>query len=251
MDNKMTETDKITENEVKPKKKMKTWKKVVLIIFAVILLALTAIGIWQRNNIKALYYFMTVGSSKDITTRIENTKKEREEIISNYISGKVRDFTTEEEELIISGELAVEDATELIRSDYEKSVEEEKTDSGKNAEVSDFEQYIADNIIQLYSYKAYYLGQLGQIESAAVKDYSALPNNERTLVSKQSIVDRYIGRANALLTECDAKVNAIMSNLEQRLKAENMDTELVNKIGSSYEEEKALKKAYYISLLNE
>ena len=92
---------------------------------------------------------------------------------------------------------------------------------------------------------------MGQIESAAVKDYSALPNNERTLVSKQSIVDRYIGRANALLTECDGKVNAIMSNLEQRLKAENMDTELVDKIGSSYEEEKALKKAYYISLLNE
>lgn len=251
MSDKTIETDRITENEAKPKKKMKTWKKVVLIIFAVILLAIAAIGIWQRNNIKALYYFMTVGSSQDITNRIENTKKEREEIISNYISGKVRDFTTEEEALIISGELAVEEATEIIRSDYEKSVEETAQKSETEAEVSEFEQYIADNVIQLYSYKAYYLGQLGQIESAAIKDYSALPENERTLVSKQKIVDSYIGRVNGLLTECDAKVNAIMSDLEKRLKAENMDTELVNKIGSSYEEEKALKKAYYISLLNE
>ncbi len=231
-----------------PKRKMKTWKKVVLIILCIALISGTALAIWQWNNIKAVYYFMTAGSSETISQEIEMTKKEREEAVSEYIDGKVRDFTEEEEQKIISGELSVEEATEIIKQDFKESVKdknEEQSDSKKN----EIDEFIADNIIQLYSYKAYYLGQLGQIEKAAIADYKALPAKDRNLVSKQAIVDKYIGMANALLVECDGKVHKIMSTLEKKLKENKMDLSIINKINNSYEEEKALKKAYYMSLL--
>ncbi len=228
------------------KKKMKTWKKVLLIVICLVLASLTVVTVWQWNNIKAIYYWVNVGSSADITKKIEDNKKEREEVVSEYIEGTVRDFTEDEEKKIISGELSVEEATEIIKNEFKESVKE----ANKNNEKKEIDEFIADNIIQLYSYKAYYLGQLGQIEKSAFADYKALPAKERTLVSKQAIVDKYIGTANALLIECDGKVHKIMSAVEAKLKAKNMDTSIVGKINSSYEEEKALKKAYYLSLLN-
>lgn len=240
------------------KKKMKVWKKALLTGICLFVTALCVVAVWRWNDIKAIYYFTMVGSSEKIAEEIDARKKEREEVISEYIDGKVRDFTEEEEKKITSGELSVEEATEIIRNEFTESLNgdsakgeaDKKKDQIEN-EKKEIDEFIAENIIQLYSYKAYYLGQLGQIEKAAKADYIALSPKDRNLVSKQSIVDKYIGVANALLIECDAKVHTIMKNLEKKLLEKNMDTTIVNKINSSYEEEKALKKAYYMSLLKE
>lgn len=236
----------------KKAKKMKLWKKIVLIVLCVILALLAAFSVWQWNNIKAVYYYMRAETSEDLAKEIERNKKEREEIVSEYIDGRVRDFTAEEEEKIMSGELSVEEATEIIKKDFIESKTQQSTEaSKKNDTDAKIDEFIADNIIKLYSYKAYYLGQLGQIEKSAIADYTALPQSERGLVGKQSIVDKYIGTANALLTECDEKVHKIMDTLSKKLDENNMDKSIIDKIDSSYEEEKALKKAYYMSLLNE
>ena len=230
------------------KKKMKKSRKVLLIILLVVFIALAALVIWQWNTMKAVYYFSTIKTSEEIVERIDKQKKNREEIVSQYIDGTVRDFTEEEERQIIEGTMSMEEATQLIKKEFNLSADAEgqKKTTAKKKEIDD---YIAQNIIQLYSYKAYYLGQLGQIEKAAKADYKALPVKERDLVSKQAIVDKYLGTANALLIECDNKVHSIMSSIEKRLKENNMDTSIVNQIEKSYEEEKALKKAYYMSLL--
>ncbi len=231
--------------------KKKVWKKVVLGFLCVILIGVIAITVWRWNDIKAAYYFMSAGSSQNIVDKIDETKKQREELISDYIEGTVRDFTEEEEKKIVSGELSVEEATELIKQEFNESVKSpEKNDAKKNEDnKKEIDKFIADNVIQLYSYKAYYLGQLGQIEKSALADYKALSKKDKNLVSKQSIVDKYIGTANALLIECDGKVHAIMNKLEKKLIENKMDTSIVTKINNSYEEEKALKKAYYMSLL--
>ena len=240
------------------KKGMKTWKRVLLTVIGLFVVALCVIAVWRWNDIKAIYYFARVGSSEKIAEEIDARKKSREKIISEYIDGTVRDFTEEEEKKITSGELSVEEATEIIRSEFNESVSGESGNPGQDKkkdpianEKKEIDGFIAENIIQLYSYKAYYLGQLGQIEKSAKADYLALSPKDRNLVSKQSIVDKYIGVANALLIECDTRVHSIMKNLEKKLLEENMDTAIVNKINSSYEEEKALKKAYYMSLLKE
>lgn len=231
--------------------KKKIWKRVVLVTLCVVLIAVAAVTVWQWNNIKALYYFAAVGSSEEIAKEIDKNKKDREQIVSEYIEGTVRDFTEEEEKKIVSGEISVEEATEIIRQEFKESVKPSQTTTASQNTKAEIDEFIAENIIQLYSYKAYYLGQLGQIEKSAISDYKALSPKDRTLVSKQSIVDKYIGTANALLVDCDAKVNTITDKLEKKLSQNKMDTSIVGKIKSSYEEEKALKKAYYMSLIKE
>ena len=110
--------------EEKTKKKMKTWKKVVLICLAVFLVATIALVIWQWNNIKAFYYFATIENKEEIVRKIDEQKKNREEIVSQYINGTVRDFTEEEEKKISEGTLTVEEATEIIREDFKTSVKD-------------------------------------------------------------------------------------------------------------------------------
>lgn len=229
-------------------KKKKTGKKIALGILSIILISILVLVAWRWNDIKAAYYFISHPGSETIIEKIEKTKEEREKAVSEYIDGTVRDFTEEEEKKITSGEITVEEATEIIRQEFENSVTT-KEETPKETAKQEVDAFIAENIIQLYSYKAYYLGQLGQIEKAAFADYKALPKKDRNLVSKQSIIEKYIGTANALLIECDEKVNGIIKKLEKKLTENNMDTSIVKQISKSYEEEKALKKAYYISLL--
>ncbi len=253
----------MTKRASKPrKKKMKIWKKIVLVVLGIILICSATVAVWQWNSIKAFYYFMSLDSQERIEEAIKETKKEREKIVSEYVGGTVRDFTEEEEMMIASGQLSVEEATKLIRVDYEKTVKQSETGlkeaelGGQNSAANNtsskkenIDEFVADNIIKLYSYKAYYLGQLGQIEKSAKKDYMALPAKEKNLTGKQAIVDKYLGKANGLLSECDGKVSSITDEVEKKLKENGMDTSVVGKIKASYEEEKALKKAYYMSLL--
>ena len=233
------------------RKKMKKSKKIWLIVLFVVFIALVALAIWQWNTMKAVYYFSTIKTSDEIAEKIDEQKKNREDIVSKYIGGTVRDFTEEEERQIIEGKMSVEEATQLIKNEFNLSIGKTEQNSVSTDKKKEIDDYIAENIIQLYSYKAYYLGQLGQIEKAAKTDYKALPVKDRNLISKQAIVDKYLGTANALLIECDSKVHSIMNSIEERLKENNMDTSIVSQIEKSYEEEKALKKAYYMSLLKE
>ena len=60
-----------------------------------------------------------------------------------------------------------------------------------------------------------------------------------------------MGKAMGLLEQCDAKVETLLSELKTELKTHNADTSIINKIRAAYENEKKLKKAYYIKLMDE
>ena len=97
--------------------------------------------------------------------------------------------------------------------------------------------------------KAYYLGQLGQLEAAVKSDYSALPENKRNIIGKKELVSKYMGRATSLMSQCDSRVESVLSELKSGLESYGADTSIIKRIRSAYENEKALKKAYYMSLV--
>ena len=109
---------------------------------------------------------------------------------------------------------------------------------------------VGDRIVELYSLKAYYLGQLGQIEASAKRDYLSLPKEKRGLMGKNTIVNKYMGVAVGHMNACDAKVNSLLAGLEADLRAANADTSIIKTIRDAYESEKTMKKAYYASLLD-
>lgn len=227
---------------------MKRWKSRILIVFLSVVAGLVAIFVWQHDNIMAVVKVVS-NTNEEIAKEIDDSKILLEEKLKEQYHSVISDFTAEEERQIIKGELSVEEAVANLNKKYQTVKEEKKTNN--TASSPEVDALIGDKAIELYSLKAYYLGQLGQMEAAVKKEYSKLPKEERNLVGKQALVNKYMSTALALLSQCDKQVEELLSELKRGLENLNADTSIIKTIRSAYENEKTLKKAYYLSLLEE
>ncbi len=219
---------------------MKKMKKTVLVIVAVLMVLIAGFCIWQADNIKAI-----LNSFKYTDEQIDKMIAENNDLLNKEIKEKydiISDFTDEDEAKIISGEMSVEEAIRKKRAELEKikisDAEDVKSKTNK---------IISNRIIEFYSLKAYYLGQIGEMEAKVKKDYAALPKEKKNLAGKKEVVSKYIFVASSLLSECDAKMTELTAQLEKEIKAVGGDTSIISTINATYENEKNLKKAYYMS----
>lgn len=241
---------------MKKAKRKRKGIRVLLIVLACIAAVAAAVAIWQADNIKAVINSFRY-TEEELSEMIDKNQEElQKEIKEKYNVDEV--LSKEDEEKIISGEITVEEAVEKIKQETaEKAEPEKKTEniggtspvqSGTSAEAeAKTEKAVSDKVIEFYSLKAYYLGQLGQLEAKVKADYSALPKEKQNLVGKQEIAAKYMSAASALLNQCDAKMSELTSALEKEIKAAGGDTSVVSTIKKMYENEKNLKKSYYIS----
>lgn len=235
---------------------MKVFKRAVLILLAVLVVGLTGVAVWQRNNISALIKSAT-STDEELANKLNESKQNLETDLKEKYPSIVSDFTAEEERLIMKGELSLDAAVEKLNNEYSavrgnnSAKADTKTDKKPNAEVDEkADELIGDKVIELYSLKAYYLGQLGQLEATVRREYSALPESKRNLIGKKELAARHIGTANGLLSQCDAKVSELLSSLQSDLRALGADTSIIKTIRDAYENEKALKKAYYLKMMD-
>jgi len=224
---------------------MRILKKTVLIASVLILTIGIIVGIWQYNNIMVIVKTLTT-SGDEIAQEIDKSKKDFEKEVQAKYPLVISDLTAEEERKLMKGELSVEDAVATLTQKYEDA----KKTSVKVSQ-AEVDRLIGDKAIELYSLKAYYLGQLGQLEASVKTDYLALPKEKRNLIGKQELVSKYMNTALGLLKQCDARVEELLAELKTGLEAINADTSIIQTIRDAYENEKNLKKAYYIKLLEE
>ena len=82
----------------------------------------------------------------------------------------------------------------------------------------------------------------------AVKEYKSLDKKQRTKTKQLEIGAEYAKRALSLEKECDTKVDALIKKVEQQLKTEGKNTEIVDTLKSTYDSEKRMKKVYYLNM---
>lgn len=230
---------------------MKKKTRVFLGILAVFVALIFVLGVWQWNNIVAVYKTVTT-TQEQLENEINKNKQALEEELSQKYSTIVSDFSAEDERQIIKGEITVEEAVEKLNGRYEKKKNEKTaTDYQTQANAEKIDELIGDKVIELYSLKAYYLGQLGQMEATVKSEYAAMPAEKKNLVGKKELVSKHMSVALGLMNQCDAKVETLVAELETELKKLGGDTSIIKTIKSAYENEKALKKAQYLKLLDE
>ncbi len=216
----------------------------------IITAVLIALFVWQYDNIMAVVKVVS-NTNEEIAKEIDDSKILLEENLKEQYPSVISDFTAEEERQIIKGELSVEDAVAGLNKKYETAKDEKKSNQSQSVSSPEADALIGDKAIELYSLKAYYLGQIGQMEAAVKKEYAKLPKEEKNLVGKQALVNKYMSTALALLSQCDAQVEELLAELKGDLEELNADTTIIKTIRNAYENEKTLKKAYYLSLLGE
>ncbi len=244
--------------QTKPKKKH-TVLKVILTLIAVVAVIAGIFAYKQRENIKALIDSRTY-SSEEISNRITESKQQVQEAISVYDLPITRDFTLEEEEKLRKGELSAEEAMKLIMApsttdgtgtasaDNASSPEQSNAQSDTTAasvQQNPADKIVANYIQQVYGLKAYYIGALGQLEGEMRAVYV---NSGRDKTKIAGIVQSYLPRVGALESECDGKIETLLAGMRSELSAIGADTSIADTIYNAYINEKALKKAYYLSM---
>ncbi|MEI3163478.1 MAG: hypothetical protein V8S74_08845 [Lachnospirales bacterium] len=209
--------------------------------------------VWQRENITAVVD-ATKYSDEDIQQQISDSKKTVESELEQYDVKGLRDFTFEEEEAIRKGQMTVDEAVSKILSESNVEASDNQNNgsatsdknngsTGTQSKNSDSSAIISDYAVKLYTLKATYLGEIGNLIDQAKAD---LKNGS----GAKELMSNYLSKAASLESEADSKVDALLSELKGKLEAIGADTSVVDTMKSSYESEKTLKKSYYISLYN-
>lgn len=240
-------------------------KKRILKILAVILIIIVCsagfIVYSQWDNIQAVAYY-TKYSNDEISTMITENDQKVSKAVEKLPDITIHELTADEKEALKTGALSQEDTVNIIlgksvlvkegenytvvaNETSDNSVEENSTD-----EIEAAKQRVAENIAQIYVYKEQYSNELDSILKSAMEEYKSLPSGERNSKSKEDIAFKYLDVALNLEKECDANMEAIIKEISSDLKIYGGDKSVVDDIKEVYENEKSLKKAYYLSIYN-
>lgn len=240
-------------------KKHKTARTVLLIVLAVLVLAVGLLAWRFRKEIQAFAI-----SRQYSTAELENQLAENDQTIRDAVEASsdvtvrapteeereaLRDGSLSQEELI--GRLTGESAAGSSDSAPETAAPEEQPAEQAPAEPPEYQKQLSALIAQVYVLREEYLAALEAMEVSAKADYRALSDSQRTAGKLASLVSDYIGRATRLEKECDGKMDAIIAQMETLIQANNGDMSLTDTVFNTYVNEKSLKKAWYMSRLQE
>lgn len=244
---------------------MKTVKKVLLCVLLLLVIGVIGVCWWQWDNLVAIKTSLS-HSRENLGEMMADNDQKITEAAQKVDGVTVRDLTEEEKQALRRGELDREELLGLLTAEKtgdtdnapptgdpgqepaqeapaapaEPVQEQEETDQDK------LSRYLAE----IYVMKAEYTAWLEDKYNEAIEEYTALEESERTTAAKYDIGMRCMREALAKEDECDV----LMAEMEQKildlLTEMGEDTSLVDDIKAAYEEEKALKKAYYLGLHN-
>ena len=253
---------------------MKKAGKIALAVAGVVLVAGAVTVAVQWNNIKAVAYMMTMDTGT-LSERAEENRKTLDKAMEDY---QIPSYTFSEEEMsqLASGELSEEEAAARILGENGGTAEPEPSQSGapsqepspsqstppsqspsasqsaqpaqsadQGGETSalDAEAELRQLVATMYVLQATYEGKLEAIVQEAIDEYTA---GEHTSENRTRIVYSKYDALTKLEQECDQKVADVVSRMRELLKATGQSESLADEVQRTYEEEKSLKKAYYI-----
>ena len=247
---------------------MKKAGKIALAVAGVVLVAGAVTVAVQWNNIKAVAYMMTMDTGT-LSQRAEENRKTLDKAMEDY---QIPSYTFSEEEMsqLASGELSEEEAAARILGENGGTAEPEPSHSqapsespsasqtpsaSQSAAPSQSPAQSGDNSTQeaeaelrqlvatMYVLQATYEGKLEAIVQEAIDEYTA---GEHTSENRTKIVYSKYDALTKLEKECDQKVADIVARMRELLKATGQSESLADEVQKTYEEEKSLKKAYYI-----
>lgn len=167
-----------------------------------------------------------------------------------YGDHNVRDKETGEflsaEELINEYRRHQKDTNESNPVDKNGEVVKEPPKTQENVNKTDHSEEISQCIADMYVLKSEFVSRLDAIFSEASTYYKSASDSEKES-TKSNLIKIYYPKVSALESECDKKVDDVVSKLKKYLAEDGKDSSLVDKIYEAYENEKTLKKAYYMN----
>ena len=239
---------------------MKRWKKILLGTLAVLVLALGALAFWQRNNLRALYTFLTQ-DSQTIAQDLESKREEHHQAIQEAVGGITVEIpTTEVSDALLSGQLTPEEAKEALGITQELEKAQEGAGGGEQPSpgtgqpdqsaqpppAPTAQELINRCVAELYGCKIDIMAVLGELKQEALDQWNALPADKRTSTKMKELGFAGLNECYRLEGQVDDQVREILGRYEGQLKAIGADTAILDDLWDYYSDEKAAEKAYYL-----
>ena len=254
-----------------------------VLILAVIVLLMGALA-WRFRNELAAFNISRQYSTQELEDQLAGNDQTIRDAVDASSDVTVRAPTDEEREALRSGSMTQEELVERLTggASAEQSASQTPTETQPSAETTKptetpapsaeaakpaetpaltetkqtaaqtaYQQQLSALIARVYVLREEYVNALEDMETAARADYKALPESQRTGKKLASLVSGYLAEAAALEKECDAKMDAVIAEMETLISANNGDMALTDTVFNTYVNEKSLKKAWYMSRLQE
>ena len=264
-------------------------KRIRLIVIGALVASLAVLVLFQLNNIKVLTYFLLY-SEEEIAEMSANNEQALAAAMNKIPEITLRDLTGEERRKLDAGELSAEEAVRLILGESESaeapvpgengnmgdSLPQQSQDAatplpgqpdsagreitgenGSSAEALPGEpesrgsgERLAQLLAEIYLLQAKSQNDLENLLSAAVSEYRALPDQERTNAAIFDIGMKYFSIAGGMESESDRRMDGLLAEIRAELNASGGDLSLISDIRSIYNSEKNIRKAEYLMLFD-
>jgi len=248
-------------------------KRILMIVFLLLVVAIAGVLFWQWDNVDAIIQSVRYDEGT-IEEMMSENESQIQETLDLYPELQVRPLDEETKEKFNSGELTEEEVIEILTRpsmdktpiDSENQSAEKNTSDSLSSEpskdepskseaskteptksVSEANEEIAKLVARVYVIQMDFVGRLSGIEAKARAEIAKLPEKQQTYDRKIAIGKSYVGEMSALEAQCDGEISAIVSKVRKLLTESGQSTVLADTIKNSYEREKSLKKAYYMN----
>ena len=227
------------------------WWKILLIVLAVLAAALGILAWRFRDEIRA-FVISQQYSPAELETQLADNDQTIRDAVDASSDVTVRPPTDEEREALRDGSLTQDDLIGRLTDSGEANAPAEPAETAESeSDASDYQKQLSELIAQVYVLREEYLGALEAMEADARAEYNALTESQRTGTKLASMVSGYLARATKLEKECDGRMDGIIAEMEKLIKENNGDMSLTDTVFDTYVKEKSIKKAWYMSRMQE
>ena len=214
---------------------MKTWKKVLCLILALLLFALAGLIFWQRDNVGAMILYLKADSD-EITSQKEQLDQDHKETLEDAsgVEIQVNLPSTEACDGLLNGSISAEQVKEYLG--LTAPLEHDKTLNG----------IVNACAAELASCKVDVMAKLGTLKSETLDAWAALDPEARTTQKKAAMVTAGLKECYAYEVEVDKAVEACLDRYRAELEAIGEDPSVIDIFWQQYCEEKQTEKAFYL-----
>lgn len=232
---------------------MKRWKKVVLVVLAVLVVGIGGLAVWQWKNLKAVHSALTTDKDTLAQNVQDKADEHREALESSGIT--VTPPSVQQNEDLLDGKVSADEVKEALgivtlpvqAGQQDSTPAPEQSDSPDAPAGVSAEELLNQCVAELYACQVELMARLGQMKQAAIDQWTALPPEERTALKKQEIGMAGLQQCYALEVETDAAVKDILARCRTELEKLGADTGTLDLLWTYYCEEKEAQKAFYLN----
>lgn len=222
-------------------------RRITGIVVLIILAVLAAVAVWQWNNITAGIYYLRY-TQEELDQKLAASRQAIADKVEQLPGVTVQPLSEEQRSQLQSGQISQEQAIQIMTAPPEAEAVSPAPAPALPDEEGEKRQRIAELIAEVYLLRDIYKAKLEEVKDGAFETWKALPESERTDKKRNELLSGCIDQATVMETDCDDRMDAILSELGALLSELGESSDLAEQVKAAYAEEKAVTKAYYLNM---